>query len=1062
MKDYSEKLVSFAHVSPTFFIGLGGSGSDVVNRISQKLRARWNWDQMSDLVHFFAFDTNTHDLKNQESIPRENRILISDFDKRAYVTQKRGEGHTDEDEFLTQWVHDWYEFRGTRGAGAGQIRIESRLSLYYQLEQDRGRIIQRLTTAANTARHHDNPYRKNNPPHFNVFIYGSIAGGTGSGSFVPMAYLVKDIISKQGWIPKVWGTLIMPSLFLNDVPGALHSDINANGYAALKELEHLMKLGAEGSMEQEAFHYNPNAKHAPHVEDKPYDFVYLADKPTMFEIGAYKNAIADAAYLLLYSPIIGAQASDYDNYEKHQKGLVAGYTVYYGSNGCSVLILPDQDILEYCAMRFAADAMKDYLLFQNVEGGDKHAINFDDPKFQRLSAEAQAAAIDEAFEQFIATMARNEVRDEIENGPYQAVDKLSTPTGSSLMTELEHLIDGFVDEIRDKIDLSTLSAIEINENNTDIETPLNELRRELTEARTSVRSIWDSVKQEIRSGETAKRFFERFDADPYKQRIFLIRAKRRLREILDEKQEDLDLQAKTFDLDADEVRSRVKDASEELQRTVKVTLAERFTGNKDFEHAKQAFADYFNSKLVEGNRHVTLERSRIDYIRELLENFETLLGSFRTVATEAMETIAKVEHEAENARRTGKFAHGDGHSNAFILDVEALDEVGGERLWNLFWEDRFISGGKRFNTFDADRIFAIINDAFMARKDDQGRTYTPTAREITVEIAENLKALGRERLAPEITGVRDGGSDMSQRGLLLEDALFYEARYHFLRQFRADNSDAEPTEDQIQSYIKSKLQFCENKANPLATFGETEDERVVNSRSALVGVHSNYQALEPMLEEVLPYAQRIPKWHDEKSIVFYRANLGIPLFYYSRVNGEMKADYDRVMAKAPAVRGYPIHIDGRWEDTLPSLDPTEAAAGDKIDAKRNRAVDFAVGFVSGVLRTDTEGKVFWFVAGVEGDLGDNHRLAFEALPKLDERTLRRVQGAIDDKRRAIEQKKDANMSTRLAEYLDGLDEWIWKLEQRKDPAQQGLLAFLKEHEGIVKSWMDDTGIPRSS
>ena len=77
------------------------------------------------------------------------------------------------------------------------------------------------------------------------FVYGSIAGGTGSGSFVPIAYLLKELIRAQGWIPKVYGTLIFPSLFLNDVPGALHRDINANGYAALKELEHMMKLGVE-------------------------------------------------------------------------------------------------------------------------------------------------------------------------------------------------------------------------------------------------------------------------------------------------------------------------------------------------------------------------------------------------------------------------------------------------------------------------------------------------------------------------------------------------------------------------------------------------------------------------------------------------------------------------------------------------------------------------------------------------------------------------------------------------------------------------------------------------
>ena len=54
-----------------------------------------------------------------------------------------------------------------------------------------------------------------------------------------------------------------------------------------------------------------------------------------------KNAIADAAYLLLYSPILGAQASDYDNYEKHQKKLALGhFSVHYGSFGTALLQLP--------------------------------------------------------------------------------------------------------------------------------------------------------------------------------------------------------------------------------------------------------------------------------------------------------------------------------------------------------------------------------------------------------------------------------------------------------------------------------------------------------------------------------------------------------------------------------------------------------------------------------------------------------------------------------------------------------------------------------------------------
>ena len=44
--------------------------------------------------------------------------------------------------------------------------------------------------------------------------------------------------------------------------------------------------------------------------------------------------MADACYLQIFSPLLGAQAGEYDNYEKHQKKLALGhFSVHYGSFG---------------------------------------------------------------------------------------------------------------------------------------------------------------------------------------------------------------------------------------------------------------------------------------------------------------------------------------------------------------------------------------------------------------------------------------------------------------------------------------------------------------------------------------------------------------------------------------------------------------------------------------------------------------------------------------------------------------------------------------------------------
>jgi hypothetical protein len=1048
--------VSFNHVSPAFYIGLGGSGSDVVNRVAGKLKSRWNWDEMKDLVHFFAVDTNTHDLEKHENIPRENRLLISDFDKRTYIQQKRGETYRDEDDFVTQWVHDWYDFRGTRGAGAGQIRIESRLGLHYQLEEDRGKIVQRFKSAINESLDHDIPYRQNEPPQFEVFTYGSVAGGTGSGSFLPIAYLMKDLIRDVNWIPQVIGNLMLPSLFLNKVPRTLHADINANGYAALKELEHLMKLDTEGGAQREEFHYNPQRRHNEIVEEGPYDFVYVADKPSTFEIEEYKNAIADAAYLLLYSPLLGAQESNLDNYEKHQKGTASGYSMYYGSNNCAVLILPDRDLLEYCAYRYAAHAMEEYLLFRGSDDFDESfAIDFQDPQFQRLSKQAQAEKIDEKFVSFIEYMARQEREDDIEGGPYQAVESLETPTGSDLGEEFDRLVEDFRQQVREKVDLHTLSSTDIVESNIKTDSEVNDLRDEINRSRTAIRSLWDTVRQEIERGDTIQSFFETHGANPYAQRLFLIRTKEELNDRIDELSNKIDSISEEVDLSSDHVSEEISHHRDRLEETAELTIMERIKGeNTDFINARNNFLNYFNGTLVDGNRELIVSEFEIEYLRAMLEHFEQRLDSFRSVASQAAESIQNLTDEAERARQTGRFPDGEGESNAYTLDVEALKEIGGDRLWDYFFEDRFVAEGRAMNYFDEAEIFSIITEAFNPGTDEKGRRRSKNADEITEEIKDELIEVGRERLESEIVGTRDGGSDMSQKGLLLNEALEYEAKYHFRKQFEQDNREEDPNWEQIEEYLKSKFQFCADKSDPLATFTQNEHPDVVNAKSTYIGLHGAYdEELGRMVDEVAPHANMLPNWYDEKSIVFYTANMNIPLFYYKRLNDEMKHEYRRVMEDDPGERGYPIHIQADWEEALPDLDPTDRVEEQRQEQRHERLVDFSIGLACGVFEERTRGgEVFWHAGDYSERLGDDLVDAFESLGDLDERTSRKLERTIEQARKGIADGTGVEAIEQLDAFVDELDDRIWELERSDAMGARRILDFLTQQEEAIESW----------
>ncbi|MEZ4449965.1 MAG: tubulin-like doman-containing protein [Nannocystaceae bacterium] len=400
-------------VTPTLFVGLGGSGGRAVGRIAKRLRAHEDFDhQFRGLIRFLAIDTNDADLARLRKGTGEygrvdDTVLISDFDKVAYSQHRRGESFADADAYFNQWVHDWYRFRKESGAGAGQIRIESRLSFYRSVEV--GDLGQKLASIVSEMRAHGHGMRSTGAP-LQVFVYFSVAGGTGSGAFLPFAYLCRDVVEDRS--ARMVGFAILPEAF-EAVVGQNRDGTFANGYAALKELEHLMKLDtqAPSSPTSLEFHYDPRSKHKTAVERRPYDLVYLVDRPQNFSLDDVGAALADATYVQIFSPILGDQQADFDNYTKESRRLFPdalnergeGYTAFYGTLGSAVMILPKGDILEYAARRYAATAVRRYLLLDDpalVSESQREQFkrfSVDQAELARLAPDAQRRRVDDAF-----------------------------------------------------------------------------------------------------------------------------------------------------------------------------------------------------------------------------------------------------------------------------------------------------------------------------------------------------------------------------------------------------------------------------------------------------------------------------------------------------------------------------------------------------------------------------------------------------------------------------------------------------------------------------------------
>ena len=101
--------------------------------------------------------------------------------------------------------------------------------------------------------------------------------------------------------------------------------------------------------------------------DKPFDFLYIIDKPEKFTVKDIRSATSAGLYLQLFSSIFKEQAGDYDNYTQHQRFLVPhdfepkgipGFTSFYGSFGSAVLHVPADSLVNYCSSAAAINILR--------------------------------------------------------------------------------------------------------------------------------------------------------------------------------------------------------------------------------------------------------------------------------------------------------------------------------------------------------------------------------------------------------------------------------------------------------------------------------------------------------------------------------------------------------------------------------------------------------------------------------------------------------------------------------------------------------------------------------
>ncbi len=231
--------------NPLLVIGLGGTGTDALLHIMSKFKQRFDLPEVNGEVldtpartAYFAIDTDDNHLRTAQMDGMRfrpgNRFVLTTTDLEEKVNN-RGR--------LSPCVQEWWDGRisgFTAGNGAGGIRQVGRLLLFEcadALVEQLKNVIQSLVEV--------NGVEEGRP--LDIVLTAGISGGTGSGTFLDLAYLIRYLMRKHfaGVSFNILAYLLMPAVNIANrdrLSDANRRLLETTAYAALKELDFWMNV----------------------------------------------------------------------------------------------------------------------------------------------------------------------------------------------------------------------------------------------------------------------------------------------------------------------------------------------------------------------------------------------------------------------------------------------------------------------------------------------------------------------------------------------------------------------------------------------------------------------------------------------------------------------------------------------------------------------------------------------------------------------------------------------------------------------------------------------------
>lgn len=365
--------------TPSLFIGAGGVGKNILYRIRRMMVERYQALDAVPSVKFLHLDTDIstnsdgnaeipmHVLGEHIAFAPAERIELS----REISRQIQNGAHSIRtNPAIQEWFFDQLPLDVNFKEGAGGVRSYGRLAFHFSVLPFRTMVRTLLLSISEQNNKNTSARTLGDRPDLtvNVYIVCSLLGGTGSGSFLEIAYNLREAIAASGLTAKTFGFFV--------IGGSPDNVTKVNGYSALKELEYFATLSQKGGTGFQVQYPVPGVPSLNRTE-APVDICYLVgavnEQGQPFNRNQLEEIIALNLFMEFASGVAEAKRSKRVDIIARTPGFFTldgklGRSQQFFTFGLSVLEFPAPRIQEMLAHQAAA-ALATGWMFDQATGG---------------------------------------------------------------------------------------------------------------------------------------------------------------------------------------------------------------------------------------------------------------------------------------------------------------------------------------------------------------------------------------------------------------------------------------------------------------------------------------------------------------------------------------------------------------------------------------------------------------------------------------------------------------------------------------------------------------------